>query len=66
MNMSIETIAFAAALSALAYWLGHRAGWNRAHFITASLYWRLGVRRVDLDNLSITFSDGSTRTERAP
>lgn len=64
--MTIELIAWAAAVSALAAWLGYRAGYKRAHLHMALLYYRLGVRELDHVNGTITFRDGSTHTERRP
>lgn len=64
--MTIELITFTAALAALAAWLGYRAGYKRAHLHMALLYYRLGVRVIDLTARTITFSDGSTHTERRP
>lgn len=64
--MTIELIAWAAAVSALAAWLGYRAGYKRAHLHVALLCYRLGVRGVDLTASTITFSDGSTHREPQP
>lgn len=64
--MTIELIAWAAAVSALAAWLGYRAGHNRAHLRVAAMYCYLGVRGIDLTARTITFSDGTTHTERQP
>ena len=64
--MTIELIPWASAVSALAAWLGYRVGYFRAHVRVAKLYWFLGVRSLDLETRTITFSDGSTHTERQP
>lgn len=64
--MNIEAIAWAVALSALAYWLGRRSGRERAHRECATLYWKLGVRSISLAPPTITFRDGTTHTERDP
>lgn len=64
--MTIELIAWASAVSALAAWLGYRAGHKRAHVRVAAAYWYLGVRSLDLETRTITFSDGTTHTERVP
>lgn len=64
--MTIELIAWASAVSALGAWLGYRAGYKRAHLHMALLYYRLGVRVIDLTARTITFSDGSTHREPQP
>lgn len=64
--MTTELIAWASAVSALAAWLGYRAGYNRAHLHMALLYYRLGVRSLDLTARTITFRDGTTHTEWQP
>lgn len=64
--MTIELIAWTLTASALAAWIGYRTGYERAHVRVAQLYWFLGVRGIDLTARAITFSDGSTHTERQP
>lgn len=64
--MTIETIAWTLAVSALAAWLGYRAGHYRAHIRVAQMYCYLGVRGVDLTARTITFRDGSTHREPQP
>lgn len=64
--MTIELIAWTLTASALAAWIGYRTGYERAHVRVAQLYWFLGVRSLDLETRTITFSDGSTHTERQP
>lgn len=64
--MTIELIAWTLAVSALAAWLGYRAGYCRAHVRVAQLYWFLGVRSLDLETRTITFSDGGTHREPQP
>ena len=64
--MTTELIAFNAALSALAAWLGYRVGYFRANVRVAEMYWFLGVRRLDVTTRTITFRDGTTHTERQP
>lgn len=64
--MTIETIAWTLAVSALGAWLGYRAGYKRAHIRVAQMYCYLGVRGIDLTARTITFSDGSTHREPQP
>lgn len=63
----MDWIAFtwAALVSGFAYWLGNRAGWQQATSCTALLFWKCGVRGIDSSTRTITFRDGSTRTDRS-
>lgn len=63
---TVEVIAIAGILSALAAWLGYRVGYFRAHVRVAEMYWFLGVRRLDVTTRTITFRDGTTHTEWQP
>lgn len=63
---TVEVIAIAGVLSALAYWLGHAAGHAKA--IRSAVLWlrHYGVRNADFATRTITFSDGTTHTEQQP
>lgn len=61
--MSTEAWLWAVALAAVAGALGFRAGWRRGMSASALLMWRCGVRAVS--DGTLTFADGTTRTERA-
>ena len=61
--MDVIAWGWAAALSALAAWLGYRAGLRKGIAMGALLLYHCGVRGVCRIERKITFADGTTRTE---
>lgn len=62
----MDAFTIAAVLSVLAAWLGYRAGWRHGCAAVSMLLWHCGIRGLSSTDRTITFSDGTSRTERGP